>query len=118
MLGCESRCGLSVSRAAGRALGGGLPAFLDVVALSVHLKDVDAVSEAVRQGPGQRLSSEPKISVHSSKGRVQGRHVFVCPPYLDFVHSGCVGQRFYEAVNYGAREFSDVGLSRRYAENV
>ena len=39
-------------------------------------------------------------------------------PKLDFVHSGCVGQRFYEAVNYGAREFSDVGLSRRYAENV
>ena len=58
MLGCESRCGLSVSRAAGRALGGGLPAFLDVVALSVHLKDVDAVSEAVRQGPGQRLRAE------------------------------------------------------------
>ena len=37
---------------------------------------------------------------------------------LDFVHSRRVGQRFYEAVNYGTREFSDVGLSRRYAENV
>ena len=37
---------------------------------------------------------------------------------LDFVHSGCVGQRFYEAVNYGGREFWDVELSRGYAENV
>ena len=31
--------------------------------------------------------------------------VFRIGSKLDFVHSGCVGQRFYEAVKYGGREF-------------
>ena len=38
--------------------------------------------------------------------------------WLNFVHSGNIAQRFYEVGNYRVRAFSDVGLSRRYAENV
>ena len=59
----------------------------------------------------------PEIEDEGGAVTVRFRHGrFV--PKLDFVHSGCVGQRFYEAVNYGGREFGDVELSRGYAENV
>ena len=63
-------------------------------------------------------SSQETMLESITKGRATNARSIEDLPKLYFVHSGCVGQRFYEAVNYGAREFSDVGLSRRYAENV
>ncbi len=59
---------------------------------------------ARRSKTAQALAQRARMVVECSK--------------LDFVHSGGIAQRFYEAVNHRAREFSDVGLSRRYAENV
>ena len=40
------------------AQGGGLPAPLEEVALPVHLKDVDAVSEAAQECTGKPLRAE------------------------------------------------------------
>ena len=48
--------------------GNSLSATLEPVALAVHLQDVDVVGEAVQQGPVSL--SDPKTSVHSSKGRL------------------------------------------------
>ena len=44
------------------------PAALETVALAVHLQDVHVVGETVQHAPVSR--SEPKTSVHSSKGRL------------------------------------------------
>ena len=52
------RWGLGVSGIAGGAQGGGLPAQLEEVALLVHLKDEDAVSEAIRECTGEPLRAE------------------------------------------------------------
>ena len=41
-----------------RATGSGLPTLLEAVALAVHLKDVNAVSEAVQECAGQPLRAE------------------------------------------------------------
>ena len=45
-------------RIGGRAERGGLPALPEAVALHVHLQDVNAVSDPVRQGSGQPLRAE------------------------------------------------------------
>ena len=52
------RWGLGVRGIACGAQGGGLPAQLEEVALPVHLKDVDAVSEAVQECTGEPLRAE------------------------------------------------------------
>ena len=48
--------------------GGGRPAALEAVALAVHLQDVHVVGGRSSRAPVRR--SEPKTSVHSSKGRL------------------------------------------------
>ena len=52
------------------AQGGGLPAPLEEVALPVHLKDVDAVSEAVQECTGEPLGAEDRGPL--VEGRVGG----------------------------------------------
>jgi len=47
----------------------GLPALLEAEAIPVHLQDMDMVGKRSRRAPVSR--SEPKISVHSSKGRLE-----------------------------------------------
>ena len=44
-------------------------ALLETVAVSVHLQDVNVVGKPVEQGRQVSLS-EPKTSVHSSKGKL------------------------------------------------
>ena len=51
------RFSLCVSSVASRAQGG-VPTLLEAVALAVHLKDVNAVSEAVQQCAGEPLRAE------------------------------------------------------------
>ncbi len=53
--------------------GGGLRfllafALLEAIAVAIHLDNVNMMGEPVQQCAGQR--SEPKTSVHSSKGRL------------------------------------------------
>ena len=52
------RRGLGIGRVAGGVPGGAHPALPEAVALPVNLQDVNAVSEAVQQGPGQPLGAE------------------------------------------------------------
>ena len=54
----------------GMLFRGGSAALSETVAVAVHLDDVYAVCELVRQSAGQPVSlSDPNISVHSSNGR-------------------------------------------------
>ena len=47
-----------------------LSATLETVAVAVHLQDVDVVGETVQQCAHSVRRSDPKTSVHSSKGRL------------------------------------------------
>ena len=62
-------------RRGGRGLAGFLAVF-EAIALAVQLQDVDVVGQSIEQPPVSR--SDPKISVHSLKGRFEVTSVDAC----------------------------------------
>ena len=46
----------------------GFSALSEAIAVTVHFQDGDVVRQPIKQGTGK--VSEPKVSVHSSKGRL------------------------------------------------
>ena len=70
----------SAEGTSGRRGGRGLAGFLAVFearALAVQLQDVDVVGQSIEQRAGQPVRN-PKISVHSLKGRFEVTSVDAC----------------------------------------